>query len=206
MSLAPGASLRCGRRPFSDATPPYVQFARNEASAFVFPEAPMTIDRRFLLIAISLAFSIPVGAAQAAEKATWNGTWVGLLGNMSPIAVTIANDKVVSYTIRGAPFDVQYSNVTPTKVSFGDRDHYSMQLVRTGDSTAAARFTADLATGRLRSPGNRSSPCGGAPAPRCRPVVDLSLSSWERAGICEKSSKLQHDLWGSRNGPASFAE
>lgn len=107
----------------------------------------MTIDRRFLLIAISLAFSIPVGAAQAAEKATWNGTWVGLLGNMSPIAVTIANDKVVSYTIRGAPFDIQYSNVTATKVSFGDRDNYFMKLVRTGDATAAARVHGRLGYG-----------------------------------------------------------
>jgi hypothetical protein len=107
----------------------------------------MIIGRRFLLVAVSLALLIPAGASRAEEKNRWDGTWTGLLGNVSPIAVTIADDKVVSYTIRGAPFDIQYSKVTPTKVSFGDRDHYAMHLTKTGDATASARVHGRLGYG-----------------------------------------------------------
>ena len=52
------------------------------------------------------------------------------------IAVKIADGKVVSYAIEGAAFDVQYSAVTPTSVSFGDWDHYAVKLTRTSDTTA----------------------------------------------------------------------
>ena len=98
----------------------------------------MTIGRRLLLVAAPLALLVPADVSSAQEKSVWNGTWTGLLHNTAPIAVTIADDKVVSYTIRGAAFDIQYSQVTPTKVSFGDRDHYFMKLTKTGDATASA--------------------------------------------------------------------
>jgi hypothetical protein len=111
---------------------------RIAASAIIFPEVLMTIGRRLLLIAVPLAFLNPAGVSWAQEKSAWDGTWTGLLRNTAPIAVTIAGDKVVSYTIQGAAFDIQYSEVTPTKVSFGDRDHYFMKLTRTGDATASA--------------------------------------------------------------------
>jgi hypothetical protein len=117
------------------------------AGAIIFPEVLMTIGRRFLLIAVPLAFLNPAGVSWAQEKSAWNGTWTGLLGNISPIAVTIADDKVVSYTTGGAAFDIQYSEVTPTKVSFGDRDHYFMKLVKTGDTTALARVHGRLGYG-----------------------------------------------------------
>jgi hypothetical protein len=97
----------------------------------------MTIGRRLLLIAVPLAL-LASAAAHAQSQGAWDGAWTGLLGNTAPIAVTIANDKVVSYTIKGAPHDIQYNKVTPTTVSFGDRDHYFMKLTRTGDATASA--------------------------------------------------------------------
>jgi hypothetical protein len=96
----------------------------------------VTIARRYLLIAIPLALFIPMAAGLAADG-SWDGTWTGLLNNKAPIAVTIANGKVVSYTIKGAPFDVQYSNITPMTVSFGDHDHLGVELTRTGDRTAS---------------------------------------------------------------------
>jgi hypothetical protein len=98
----------------------------------------MMIGRRFLLIAIPLALLIPTAASQAASNGSWDGTWAGLLHNMSPISITIAQDKVVSYTVKGTPFDIQYSKVTPTGVSFGDRDHYYMKITKTSDTTASA--------------------------------------------------------------------
>ena len=104
----------------------------------------MRIDRRFILIAIQLALLIPVAAAAAAANGSWDGAWTGMLHNMSPITITIAQDKVVSYAVKGVPFDIQYSKVTPTVVSFGDRDHYFMKITRTGDATASA-----LVHGRL---------------------------------------------------------
>jgi hypothetical protein len=107
----------------------------------------MTIGRRFLLIAVPLALFVSATASRAEEKGAWDGTWTGLLGNVSPIAVTIESGKVVSYTIRGAAFDIQYSNVTPSKVSFGDRDHYFMKLTKTGDATATARVHGRLGYG-----------------------------------------------------------
>jgi hypothetical protein len=120
---------------------------RIATSAMVCPEVLMTIGRRFLLVAVPLAFLVPADGSWAQEKSAWNGIWTGLLGNTSPIAVTIVDDKVVSYTIRGAAFDIQYSQVTPTKVSFGDRDHYFMKLTKTGDTTASARVHGRLGYG-----------------------------------------------------------
>jgi hypothetical protein len=107
----------------------------------------MSIGRRFLLIAVPLSLLFPATASQAVEKGVWDGTWTGLLGNVSPIAVTIADGKVVSYTIRGAAFDIKYSNVTASKVSFGDRDHYSMKITKTGDAMATARVHGRLGYG-----------------------------------------------------------
>jgi len=102
----------------------------------------MWVDRRSLLIAVLPALLIPSAAAWA-QNASWDGTWTGALGGLagetSPISITIAGDKVASYTVRGAPFNIQYSKVTPTTVSFGDRDHYAVKLTKTSDTTASAR-------------------------------------------------------------------
>ncbi len=102
----------------------------------------MKVDRRFLLFAVVPALFISAEAARA-QAASWDGTWTGALGGLagetSPISITIAGGKVTSYTVRGAPFDIQYSNVTPMKVFFGDRDHYSVRLTKISDTTASAR-------------------------------------------------------------------
>lgn len=46
---------------------------------------------------------------------------------------------MISYTVRGAPFAIRYSKVTPMKVSFGDRDHHNVKLTKISDTTASAR-------------------------------------------------------------------
>ena len=100
----------------------------------------MAISSPITLIALALALLSP--AADASEQNSWDGTWTGTMGRLptvkSPIAVTIAKDKVVSYTVSGAPFDVQYSSVSPAAVSFGDHEHYFVTIKRTGDTTASA--------------------------------------------------------------------
>jgi hypothetical protein len=111
----------------------------------------MITNRRFLLIALLPALLLSAEAARADDTASWDGTWTGTLGRppgaASPIAITIAEGKVVSYTLRGAPFVIQYSKVTPTNVSFGDHDNYSMKIKRTGETTATARVHGRIGYG-----------------------------------------------------------
>jgi hypothetical protein len=91
------------------------------------------------------------GYAQSVWK--WDGTWTGMLQNranvISPISITIAKDKVVNFSLGGAPYDVQYTKVTSNGVQFGDRDHYSVRLNRTSDGVAATlwgRSGAEMAS------------------------------------------------------------
>jgi hypothetical protein len=109
----------------------------------------MTLDRRYLLIAVPLALLASMQAVVAQDMQAWDGTWKGLLGRRypTPIAITIAQGKVVSYAVEGAPFDIQYSNIDPASVSFGDRDHYFMKLIRTGDATASGTVHGRLGYG-----------------------------------------------------------
>jgi len=98
----------------------------------------MTI-RRVLFSAPLWLILASGGYAQSAWR--WDGTWTGMLQNrasvISPISITIAKDKVMNFSLRGAPFAVQYSKVTANDVQFGDRDHYSVRLKRTNDGVAA---------------------------------------------------------------------
>ena len=102
--------------------------------------AAATNNRRFLSTAVALALLSAAEPSPAMEKAPWDGVWTGLLGNVSKISVTIANDKVVNYSFLGAPMKIVYAKVAPTKVSFGDPHHYEMTLLKTGDATASAGY------------------------------------------------------------------
>jgi hypothetical protein len=95
-----------------------------------------TILARVVLMAVSLASLCPVVAAAASSDASWEGTWTGVLYNM-PVSVSISDGKVIDYTFQGASYDIQYTKVTPTSVSFGDRDHYAVKLIKTGAATAS---------------------------------------------------------------------
>ncbi len=110
----------------------------------------MKVDRRFLLLAVLSALLIPVAAARA-QDLSWDDVWTGAIGRLpgeaSPISITIAGGKVTGYTVRGAPFDIQYNNLTPTTVTFGDRDHYSVKLNKTSNTTASARVHGRIGYG-----------------------------------------------------------
>jgi|ERR1700722_18211953 hypothetical protein len=98
----------------------------------------MTPARRLIFTTMLLGLVVPAAASRAAADGSWDGAWRGSLQHLSDLALTVANDKVVSYTIGGAPVAVSYTKVTPTSLSFGDRDHFSMKLTRTSDTTASA--------------------------------------------------------------------
>jgi hypothetical protein len=95
-----------------------------------------TFLSRLVLTAASLGSLSLVVASAASASASWDGTWTGTLYNR-PVSVSISDGKVISYTIGGSAYDVQYSRVTLRGVSFGDRDNYAVSLVRTGDDTAS---------------------------------------------------------------------
>jgi hypothetical protein len=99
----------------------------------------MKIRRQIRLAGILLGLLAPASVSHAATTSSWDGTWTGSLEHVSPVILTIANDTVVSYSIEGAPVAVRYTNATPTTLSFGDRDHFSVTLIRRTDATASVR-------------------------------------------------------------------
>jgi hypothetical protein len=99
----------------------------------------MLVGRRFLLVASPLALVVSFAASRAAPSGSWDGEWNGSLEHVSALSLKIADNKVVSYAIAGAPVAVRYTQATPTTLSFGDRDHFSVTLTRIGATTASAK-------------------------------------------------------------------
>jgi hypothetical protein len=101
----------------------------------------MTIGRGFLSVAVLTATVFFAQVSRAADANSWDGTWSGTLGKTKPwpISVSITNGQVVSFTESGVPFDIKYTKMTPDAVYFGDKAHYNMKLIKTGDTTASAK-------------------------------------------------------------------
>jgi hypothetical protein len=107
-----------------------------------------TMTGRQFLFAVPLALLIPATASQAASSRSWDGTWAGLLNKSEPVSITIMGGKVVGYAIRGgAPFGIEYSKVTLTTVSFGDRDNYKVEITKTGATTALGKAHSPMGDG-----------------------------------------------------------
>jgi hypothetical protein len=102
----------------------------------------MKLNRNVLIAAIVPALLMSAQISRADDAGVWNGTWNGTLGKTKPwpITVTVDQGKVVNFTENGATFDVKYTNITPTILSFGDPLHYSMKLIKTGDTTANVKI------------------------------------------------------------------
>src|ERR1700722_7804626 len=98
----------------------------------------MILGRGFLSVAILTAVVFSAQASWGADASSWDGTWNGSLGKVKPwpVSVSITNGKVVSFTEAGVPFGVQYTKVTPDMVFFGDQTHYSIKLIKNGESKA----------------------------------------------------------------------
>jgi hypothetical protein len=100
------------------------------------------VSRRFLVLAVPLALLVSPVAAQTPDKWSWDGTWTGMQvhppGPPWAASITIASG-VTNYLVKDAVVDIKYSNVTPTVVTFGDRDNYVMKITKTSDTTASAR-------------------------------------------------------------------
>jgi hypothetical protein len=100
----------------------------------------MVVRRRLLSLLIATLGCAAIHSSYAAPLDVWDGTWTGMLDDRVSIAIRIANDKAVSYQIKGAPIGIKFSKISDDSVQFGDPDHYSVQLKRTGDATATASY------------------------------------------------------------------
>ena len=89
---------------------------------------------------VTLAFLGNAIASSAAYAGSWDGVWTGKLDDKVTVSVQIANDRAVSYKILGTPIGIKFSKVSDSSIQFGDPDHYSMQLTRTGEVTAVASY------------------------------------------------------------------
>jgi hypothetical protein len=101
----------------------------------------MKIDRRMLIASVLPMLLTGLEPSRADDPGSWDGAWKGMLGKKHPwpITVTIAQGKVVKYTENGAPFDIKFTDMTPTTVSFGDEEHYSVTLTKTGETKVSAK-------------------------------------------------------------------
>jgi hypothetical protein len=96
----------------------------------------MNISRRMVVASIPLSLLF-MSSVQAASRIGWDGTWSGAWGGSVPMSVTIANNRVVSFEYQGVSTPVARSQVTPTRVTYGDKATV-VTLTRTSDTTAFA--------------------------------------------------------------------
>ena len=91
-----------------------------------------------LLLAAALvaAFS---SSAMAVSRRGWDGTWSGLWGGKATetTSVTVAGDRVLSYTYQGVSHPVASSNVTARKITYEDQGN-TVTLIRKSETTAFA--------------------------------------------------------------------
>jgi hypothetical protein len=117
----------------------------------------MIINRRmvFAAIPLSILFSSSLQAApkkhvrherHAAPTSSWDGTWSGAWGGSQPCSVTIAGNRVVSYTYQGASTPVTKSTVTPKTVNY-EGTGATVTLTRTGKTTALATLHSQQGEG-----------------------------------------------------------
>lgn len=84
-------------------------------------------------------------AALAASKTGWDGTWSGAWGGQPDQAgsVTIAGDRVVSFTYQGILHPVASSNVTPAAITYQDQGNI-VTLTRLSPTTATATLQTPM--------------------------------------------------------------
>src|SRR5271154_2616011 len=100
----------------------------------------MNLRHRLLSLLIASLGCAAIPSSYAAPVNVLDGTWTGMLDDQVAISIRIANDKAVSYEIKGTPIGIKFSKISDNSVQFGDPQHYSIQLRRTGDATATASY------------------------------------------------------------------
>jgi len=103
---------------------------------------------KFRHILACAAFVLVNGAAaHAASKLSWDGTWAGTLNN-EPVSVTIAEGKVVSYTIRGfSPLPIESASVSGRSVSLVIGAAYRVTITKQSERNAVGLAHGPLGDG-----------------------------------------------------------
>jgi hypothetical protein len=95
--------------------------------------------RSFIAASALLAAS----GASAGEAAAWNGVWMQIWGEFTPMKVVVRDGRVVEYRYKGAPqpvADLRILENSPAKLSFGAPPEILVMLNRTGPDEADGRF------------------------------------------------------------------
>jgi hypothetical protein len=100
----------------------------------------MTARHRLLSISIASLGWAAITLSYAASANVWDGIWSGMLDDSVSVSIGIADDKAVSYEIKGTPIGIKFSKMSNNSLEFGDPRHYNIQLKRTGEATATASY------------------------------------------------------------------
>jgi len=84
---------------------------------------------RWLLTA--LIMSVLCAPASAASRSGWDGTW------SETTSITVAGDRVVSYSYKGVSHPVASSNVSPKQITYEDQGN-TVTLTKKSETTADA--------------------------------------------------------------------
>jgi len=92
---------------------------------------------RWLLTA--LIMSVLCAPASAASRSGWDGTWSGVWGGKASetTSITVAGDRVVSYSYKGVSHPVASSNVSPKQITYEDQGN-TVTLTKKSETTADA--------------------------------------------------------------------
>jgi hypothetical protein len=91
----------------------------------------------WLLAAVLIVASS--SASLAASLTGWDGTWSGAWGGdpNQATSVTVAGNRVVSFSYQGYPHPVASSNVTATTITYQDQGNF-VTLTKVSETTANA--------------------------------------------------------------------
>ena len=99
------------------------------------------------VVGFSRTVALVISATPADAGSSWDGTWAGTLNN-EPVSVTIANGRVVGYTIRGfSPLPIEFARVTSRSVSMLIGPSYRGELPRKVIGAHSAWLMARSASG-----------------------------------------------------------
>jgi hypothetical protein len=107
-----------------------------------------------LVLPLALLAAVPADAARRHGHAhahgggggSWDGRWTGAWGGNDPTAINIRGGRVVSYEYGGATNNVEWSKVSPSRITYGESNIVVM-LTRTGANSAHATIKTGQGNG-----------------------------------------------------------
>jgi hypothetical protein len=92
------------------------------------------------LLLVGAASWSPVAPSLAVAGPTWDGVWNGKWDDKVGVSIRVTGGKAIVYKVLGTPINISFSKAADSSLVFGDLDHYSVDVIRTGDATAVASY------------------------------------------------------------------